>query len=70
MDTPLQDEFNDRIINKTDYGVIKNITYDILNDVSSRNGIGDEWEQIDSDLQEDIIQKWIEIIGNNIANSN
>lgn len=64
--TPLQDEFNIRLINGTDYGQAKNIAYDILADMTNRNGLDNEWEQIDVDIQEEIIQKWIQIVENTL----
>jgi hypothetical protein len=65
--TPLQDEFNDRFINGTNYGQVKNIVYDILKDMTGRNGLQNEWEQIDYDTQEEIIEKWIDIVNSNCA---
>ena len=63
--TPLQDEMNDRLINATDYGKCKNTVYDIFRDMSSRTGLEEELEQIDLDIQEQIIQKWIDIYNQN-----
>lgn len=64
MKTPLQDEFNIRLINGTDFGQAKNIVYDILRDMTSRHGLDNEWEEIDTDIQEEIIKKWVGIVNN------
>lgn len=65
--TPLQDEYYMRLLHKQDFGKAKNIAYDILADMTSRNGLENEWEQIDYDVQEEIIQKWIDIAQSNCA---
>jgi len=40
--------------------------YDIISDLSDRRGLRQEWENIDGDIQDEIIQKWLGIIeGNN-----
>ena len=36
--------------------------YDIISDLSDRRGLRQEWEQIDSDIQDEIISKWLSII--------
>lgn len=36
--------------------------YDIISDISNRRGLRQEWEQIDGDIQDEIIDKWMEII--------
>jgi hypothetical protein len=63
--TPLQDEYYDHFLNKTDYGKVKNTVYQLLADFTDRRGLGQEWEQIDCDIQEEIIQKWIDIVALN-----
>lgn len=37
------------------------IIEDIVGDIIDRKGIGDEWEQIDKDIQEEIKEAWIKI---------
>ena len=41
---------------------IKKVVEEIVSDLSDRKGIGDEWGQIDSDIQEEIKEKWFNII--------
>ncbi|MFA5207420.1 MAG: hypothetical protein WC428_02070 [Candidatus Paceibacterota bacterium] len=36
--------------------------FDIITDLSDRRGLRQEWEQIDGDIQDEIIEKWKEII--------
>ena len=36
--------------------------YDIIADLSDRRGLRQEWEQIDADIQDEIISKWLGII--------
>ena len=38
--------------------------YDLINDISDRRGLRQEWEQIDGDVQDEIIEKWLTIIEN------
>ncbi len=40
----------------------KKIVEAIIDDLSDRRGLGNEWEQIDEDVQKEIIDKWIGII--------
>lgn len=63
--TPLRDESHDRFINKTDYGNAKNSVYDIVNDLTNRSGLDNEFENIDFDIQEEILQTWISIVEKN-----
>jgi hypothetical protein len=41
----------------------------LIKDLKDRQGIGDEWEQIDSDIQEEIKDTWTMIVLNEIENS-
>lgn len=34
----------------------------IVNDITSRRGIGDEWEQIEPDIEEEIRNEWIDFL--------
>lgn len=45
--------------------IINDIIDSIENDIEDRNGIGDEWDEIDTDIKEEIKQEWKEIINNN-----
>jgi len=53
--TPLTD-------NENAYDVISSI----IDDIQDRKGLGNEWEQIDSDTQDEIIKTWVNILERNI----
>lgn len=36
----------------------------IIEDLQGRRGLGEEWDSIDSDVQEEIRQKWIQLARN------
>jgi hypothetical protein len=36
--------------------------FDIISDLSDRRGLRQEWENIDGDIQDEIIEKWKAII--------
>lgn len=36
----------------------------IISDIDNRRGIGDEWNDIDNDTQNEIYQAWLDIIVN------
>jgi hypothetical protein len=36
--------------------------FDIITDFTDRRGLRQEWEHIDGDIQDEIIEKWIGII--------
>lgn len=38
------------------------ITDGIVSDISDRRGLSDEWDQIDDDVKEDIIESWTQMI--------
>lgn len=38
------------------------IVFKIVSDLKGRKGIGDEFDQIDSDIQEEILQHWTAIV--------
>jgi hypothetical protein len=44
--------------------IAKEIVEKIVEDITDRAGIGNEWEQIDEDIQKDIIDEWMVIICN------
>lgn len=56
--------FYDHVLGKkklsNNYGKV----YDIIDDISSRRGIKNEWEAIDADIQDEIIEKWNKILTN------
>jgi hypothetical protein len=41
----------------------------IIDDLSGRKGIGDEWDQIDPDIQDEIIEEWEEHVRSAIASA-
>jgi hypothetical protein len=45
-----------------DENTIVAIIEDMINDISDRRGIGDEWSEIDEDIKDEIRATWIEII--------
>ena len=40
----------------------KNIVLDIIEDLSDRRGLSQEWDMIDKDIQNEIKQEWCKII--------
>lgn len=42
----------------------------IINDLSSRCGLEDEWEQIDEDIQQEIKDEWGEIVDRVLSDAN
>jgi len=34
----------------------------IISDISDRSGLGDEWDNIDEDIRDEIRGKWIDIV--------
>jgi hypothetical protein len=40
----------------------KNILFKLVNDFTDRRGFGQEWEQIDNDIQDEILHEWLGII--------
>ncbi len=38
--------------------------FDIITDLTDRRGLRQEWEEIDGDIQDEIIEKWSKIIDN------
>ena len=65
--TPLQNEYYNRILNKVDYGTTKNIAYDLISDLSDRRGLSSEYDNIEDDIKEELIQTWIDIINLNLS---
>lgn len=40
----------------------KKIVNDILDDLSDRSGLSNEWDMIDEEIQEEIIATWVNIV--------
>ena len=56
------DDYYDHILKrKKSSGSIAKV-YEVIHDLSDRRGLGQEWEQIDGDIQDEIIEKWKSII--------
>jgi hypothetical protein len=56
------DAYYDHVLDKQK--VTGNIgkVYDLISDISDRRGLRQEWEQIDGDIQDEIIEKWSKIV--------
>jgi hypothetical protein len=48
--------------NMDTFAKAKKIAQAIKKDISGRSGLGDEWDQIDADIQEEIEAKWIDVV--------
>ena len=46
----------------------KQIIHRIIQDLEGRKGIGDEWDRIDQNIQQEIKNKWVELTENIINN--
>jgi len=61
-DSKHYDAYYDHVLNKQQAsGTIAKV-YDLISDISDRRGLRQEWEQIDGDIQDEIIEKWRKII--------
>ncbi len=58
----LKDEYYEHVLNDVDYGKTKNIVFKLISDATSRRGWRQEWDQFDEDIQEEVFEKWIEIV--------
>ncbi len=38
------------------------IVYELISDLSDRRGLRQQWEEIDGDIQDELIDKWIDIV--------
>lgn len=54
--------YYDHVLDKQKASGIIGKIYDLINDISDRRGLRQEWEQIDGDIQDEIIDKWLDII--------
>lgn len=55
--TVMEREYMKNNVEKAEY-----ITRKIIDDIKGRRGIGDEFEQIDEDIQREIFKKWVKIV--------
>ena len=57
-----RDVYYNHVLNKQkSTGVIAKV-YDLVSDISDRRGLRQEWENIDGEIQDEIIEEWIKII--------
>lgn len=47
---------------KTENSTPEDAVHEIIDDLSDRRGLGQEWDQIDEDIQQEIMNKWMDII--------
>lgn len=71
---PLKDDYYNFVLQGTgpDYPPVnepvqRRIAFRILQDMTDRRGLRQEWEQIDDDIQEEIIEEWIGLIAAELA---
>ena len=58
----LIDKYYDHILNGKLVTIEKEIVFAILHDFTDRRGLRQEWEQIEEDIKEEMIQTWIDIV--------
>ena len=51
---------------KIDLSIHEKIVFDIIADFTDRRGLKSEWSDIDTDIKEEIIETWINIVQNNL----
>ena len=56
------DSYYDHVLNKKKTEGNLGKVFDIIHDLNDRRGLRQEWEEIDDDIQEEIIEKWLEIL--------
>lgn len=42
--------------------IAENVVNDIVSDIEDRSGLGNEWEQIDDGVKQEIIESWKDIV--------
>lgn len=55
----LYEEYYDYILKEKRVSKSKEIVFSIIHDLTDRRGIGNEFEQIDEDIKEELIGTWI-----------
>ena len=63
----LIDKYFDHISDGTKVSKEEEIVFGILSDFTDRRGLRQEWEQIDDDIQEEMIETWIEIVKDKLS---
>lgn len=63
----LKDEYYDHVLGRLRaVERWKVILFEIVADFTDRRGLRQEWEQIDEDVQEEILETWLKIIKSNL----
>jgi hypothetical protein len=57
----------EKLANNSNKNIAQNIVEKIIDDISDRSGIGNEWECLDEDIQDEIREVWVKIIEKEIA---
>lgn len=58
---PLKLKYYNYVLKKdTNVSKEEAIVFEIMNDFTDRRGLRQQWEQIDDEMQEEIIESWIE----------
>ena len=55
-------DYTDKKNSLQDYSPIQAIAFEIIKDISSRKGIGNEWDYIDDATKDEILETWYSII--------
>lgn len=56
------EKYYDHVLNrKRSKGAIAKV-FNLINDLSDRRGLSQEWDEIDGDIQDEIIEKWLKIV--------
>ncbi len=45
----------------------KEVVLEIVADIAGRRGIGNAWDEIDQDIQDEMIEEWTEIVNTNMT---
>ncbi len=64
---PLQQKYDAYTYDNNSEGISKEeqIVFDIIADIKDRRGLKSEWNSIDEDIVEEIIEKWTGVVKNN-----
>lgn len=56
------DAYYDHVLNRNKATGSVGKIYDIISNLTDRHGLQQEWESIDSDIQDEIIESWTKIL--------
>jgi len=62
----LLEKYYDYILNDVPASKSEEIVFEIMKDFTDRRGLRQEWDNIDDDIQEEIIETWINKIEDKI----